>query len=219
MPLHIDFFISLASTYTYLAVNRAEAHAEKAGVALRWRPFSVRTIMTEQNNKPFAGKPVKMAYMWRDLERRAQRHGIAFRSIPPYPVDADGLANRVAALAAVEGWCPAFAKASYDGWFLGNGDPGDVENLSRAVLRTGRDPGETIARANSPDIHAKLAAETDAARTLGIFGSPTFVCGTELFWGDDRLEEAIEWCTSHEPVSTAAHVKAAAGEEAERPST
>ena len=197
MPLHIDFFLSLASTYTYLAVNRAEAHAEKAGIALRWRPFSVRTIMTEQNNKPFAGKPVKMAYMWRDLERRARRHGVAFESIPPYPVDAAGLANRVATVAAVEGWCPEFAKASYRGWFLEKGDPGDVENVSRALLRIGRDAGAIIARANSPEIHARLAAETDAARSLGIFGSPTFVCGTELFWGDDRLEEAIEWCTSH----------------------
>jgi 2-hydroxychromene-2-carboxylate isomerase len=197
MSMRIDFFLSLASTYTYLSVNRVEARAANAGVELRWRPFSVRTIMVEQNNKPFAGKPVKLAYMWRDLERRAQRHGIPFTSIPPYPVDADGLANRVATLAAAEGWCPEFAKASYHGWFLGKGDPGDVENLSRAVLRTGRDPSEVIARANSADIYAKLAAETDAARSLGIFGSPTFVCGTELFWGDDRLEEAIEWCTSH----------------------
>jgi len=197
MPKHIDFYLSLASTYTYLSVNRAEEHANDAGVELRWHPFSVRTIMIEQNNKPFAGKPVKLAYMWRDLERRARRHGIPFASIPPYPVDAEGLANRVATLAASEGWCSEFAKASYHGWFLGNGDPGDVENLSRALRRTGRDPGDIIARANSPEVHAKLTAETDAARSLGIFGSPTFVCGTELFWGDDRLEEAIEWCTSH----------------------
>jgi len=193
----MDFFLSLASTYTYLAVNRAEPLVTRAGVVLHWRPFSVRTIMVEQNNRPFAGKPVKLAYMWRDLERRAQRHGIPFASIPPYPVDADGLANRVATLAAVEGWCPEFAKASYHAWFLGNSDPGEVENLSRALRRTGRDPSEIITRASSPEIHAKFAAETDAARALGIFGSPTFVCGTEIFWGDDRLEEAIEWCVSH----------------------
>src|SRR5213080_1273656 len=98
--VHMDFFLSLASTYTYLSVNRAEQLAAKAGVLLHWRPFSVRTLMIEQNNRPFAGKPVKMAYMWRDLERRAQRHRIPFARIPPYPVDADGLANRVATLAA-----------------------------------------------------------------------------------------------------------------------
>lgn len=196
MLKNLDFFLSLASTYTYLSVNRAEELATSAGVVLRWRPFGVRTIMTEQNNRPFAGKPVKLAYMWRDLERRARRHGIPFASIPQYPVDADGLANRVATVAALEGWCPEFAKASYEAWFLEGHDPGGVENLSKALLRTGRDPGAIIARANSPDIHEKFAGETDVARALGIFGSPTFVCGNELFWGDDRLEDAIDWCRS-----------------------
>ena len=197
MATHMDFFLSLVSTYTYLSVNRAEELATRADVVLHWRPFNVRVIMVEQNNRPFVGKPVKMAYMWRDLERRAQRHRIPFASIPPYPVDADGLANRVATVAALEGWCPEFAKASYEAWFSDKNDPGEVENLSRVLLRTGRDPSDTIARANSPQIHEKLAAETDVARALGIFGSPTFVCGTELFWGDDRLEEAIDWCRSH----------------------
>jgi 2-hydroxychromene-2-carboxylate isomerase len=194
--MHIDFFLSLASTYTYLSVNRAEQVASSSGVVLRWRPFHLRTIMIEQNNRPFAGKPVKMAYMWRDLERRAHRHGIRFASIPRYPVDADGLANRVAALAALEGWCPEFAKASYEAWFLEDNDPGGVENLSRVLLRSGRNPVEIIARADSPEIRNKLAEETDVARALGIFGSPTFVCGTEIFWGDDRLEDAIDWCKS-----------------------
>jgi 2-hydroxychromene-2-carboxylate isomerase len=89
--MHMDFFLSLASTYTYLAVNRAEQLATRAGVVLRWRPFSVRTIMVEQDNRPFAGKPVKLAYMWRDLERRAQRHGIPFASIRPIRSTLTGL--------------------------------------------------------------------------------------------------------------------------------
>src|SRR5512145_1644026 len=109
----LDFFFFIGSTYTYLAVNRVEALARREGVALRWRPFNVRAIMIEQNNRPFVGKPVKMQYMWRDVERRAQRHGIAFRSIPDYPVDPDGLANRIATIAAEEGWCPAYVKATY----------------------------------------------------------------------------------------------------------
>jgi 2-hydroxychromene-2-carboxylate isomerase len=48
--------------------------------------------------------------------------------------------------------------------------------------------------ANSDDTKAVLTAETDAARELGIFGSPTFIVGRELFWGDDRLADAINWC-------------------------
>jgi 2-hydroxychromene-2-carboxylate isomerase len=197
MQKHLDFFCFLGSTYTYLAVNRAEAVASRENVALRWHPFSVRSIMLEQNNRPFVGKPVKLAYMWRDLERRAQRHGIPFASIPDYPNDADELANRVATLAALEGWCPQFAKAAYAKWFIENRDPGKVEYLSEVLQRMNRSPREIIERANSQEIRDKYAAETELARSMGIFGSPTFVCGTEIFWGDDRLEDAIDWCRSH----------------------
>ena len=74
----LDFFYFIGSTYTHLAVHRAEGLAARAGVELSWRPFSVRTLMREQNNIPFAGKPVKAAYMWRDIERRAARLGVPF---------------------------------------------------------------------------------------------------------------------------------------------
>lgn len=198
MQMHLDFFYFLGSTYTYLAVNRAEQVAQRDGVVLRWRPFSVRTIMHEQGNIPFATKPVKLKYMWRDLERRAHRHGVRFESPPTkYPVDSDELANRVATLAAMEGWCPAFTKAAYTAWFLENKDPGEVEHLSEILQRIGQDPAHVVAQANGQAVRDRYALETDVARNMGIFGSPTFACGAEIFWGDDRLEDAIEWCKSH----------------------
>ena len=61
----------------------------------------------------------------------------------------------------------------------------------------GKDPDEVVARANSEQIRAQYAAATEAARSMGIFGSPTFACGQEIFWGDDRLEDAINWCIAH----------------------
>ena len=192
----LDFFFFVGSTYTHLAVHRADALAARAGVTLRWRPFSVRKRMLEQNNRPFAGKPAKLAYMWRDLERRAQRHGVPFAAIPAYPIDADELANRVATIAASEGWCPQFAKAAYASWFIENKDPGKVEHLSALLQGLGREPGPIIARADSGAVRAQYEAQTDTARALGIFGSPTFVCDKEIFWGDDRLEDAIDWCKS-----------------------
>ena len=196
MQKQLDFFLFLGSTYTYLAVNRAEVLAAEAGLSLRWRPFSVRSIMIKQNNRPFVGKPVKLAYMWRDLERRAGRHGIPFKSIPPYPTDADELANRVATVAATEGWCPAFTRAAYRTWFLENKDPGKIEQTSLILEQLGQNPNEVLARADSSEIRDRYAAETEVARDLGIFGSPTFVYNSEIFWGDDRLEDAIDWCRS-----------------------
>jgi 2-hydroxychromene-2-carboxylate isomerase len=193
MSRQFDFFFFIGSTYTYLTVMRLEALAERERLAVRWRPFNVRAIMLKQSNIPFRSKPVKMAYMWRDVERRARRYGIPFRSIPPYPVDPDDLANRVAVLAATEGWCPEYTRATYLSWFVDGKAPGEIEHLRSLLSDLGRDPEAVIARANEPDIRERYGAETAAAEAMGIFGSPTFVARDEIFWGDDRLDDAIEW--------------------------
>jgi len=198
MSRALDFFFFIGSTYTYLAVSRIDDVAVRAGVSVRWRPFSVRAIMREHNNNPFTGKPSKMNYMWRDVERRAKRYAIPFRSIPPYPVDPDELANRVASLASLGGWCPEYTRAMYRAWFLEGQAPGDPEGLRRLLPQLGKDPDAVIAKANSQEIRDRYTAETDAARNLGIFGSPTFAWGSEIFWGDDRLEDAIEWSKAHD---------------------
>jgi 2-hydroxychromene-2-carboxylate isomerase len=192
----MDFFFSCASTYTYLSVMRIEKLAEAAGVTVRWRPFNLGEITREQNNRPFVGKPVKMKYMWRDLERRAAQHQIPFAGVPPYPVDADRLAHRVALLAAQEGWCPQLAKALYQQWFIGHKDPGDPVVLRDVLTTLGKDAGTLLAQADSQETARQLSVETDVARQLGIFGSPTFVVDREIFWGDDRLEAALDWSTN-----------------------
>jgi 2-hydroxychromene-2-carboxylate isomerase len=188
-----DFFYFIGSTYTYLTVMRIEALAAKQKISVTWRPFNVRSIMIEQNNIPFRGKPVKMKYMWRDIERRATLHHIPFNGPPVYPVDPDDLAGRVAILAAEQGWCPEYTKATYRAWFMDNKMPGDPAHLDDLLQKLGKAPAPIVAEANSERIRARYAAETDVARELGIFGSPTFARGQELFWGDDRLEEALTW--------------------------
>ena len=67
----IDFWFSIGSTYTYLTVMRRAGVQRNTGTEFRWQPFSVRQIMIEQDNIPLRTKPVKAAYMWRDIERRA----------------------------------------------------------------------------------------------------------------------------------------------------
>ena len=72
----VDFWFSVGSTYTYLTVMRIAEIERGSGVSFRWRPFNVRAIMREMNNIPFGNKPIKAAYMWRDIERRAEMYGV-----------------------------------------------------------------------------------------------------------------------------------------------
>jgi 2-hydroxychromene-2-carboxylate isomerase len=189
----IDFWFSIGSTYSYLSVMRLQHVAASTGITFRWRPFNVRAIMREMENIPFANKPAKAAYMWRDVERRAAMCGLAPRLPAPYPIAELEFANRVAVIGMAEGWGETYTRAAYEGWFERGEPAGSEPNLSTAISAANQDVGGVLERANGPQGIEGLSAATAEARALGIFGSPTFVVDGELFWGDDRLEDAVEW--------------------------
>jgi 2-hydroxychromene-2-carboxylate isomerase len=188
----IDFWFSVGSLYTFLAVMRMDRFEDTMGIEFRWRPFSVRTLMIEMDNIP-ARKPVKMEYVWRDVQRRAEKYGVPFTTRPPYPLRDFDLANRIAVVGAQEGWCPDYVRATYRRWFVDGHEAGGEPNVSASLREAGQDPGRVLARARSDEVGHAYEAATDEARALGMFGAPTFVTRGELFWGDDRLEDAIAW--------------------------
>ena len=176
MSAQVDFFFNFGSTYSYLSIMRLEDEAVKAGVQIRLRPFNVRKLFVEQTNIPFPKeKAAKVAYMWRDIERRAARFGLEWNGVPPYPVDRSGLANRLGVIAGKEGWASAFTQAAYRAWFIDHKDFGQPEVASALLSDVGKDPRELIERAEGNAGKADFEAETDVARSLGIFGVPTFV--------------------------------------------
>ncbi|RTM09920.1 MAG: 2-hydroxychromene-2-carboxylate isomerase [Hyphomicrobiales bacterium] len=187
-----DFFYFLGSGYAYLSVMRIGAMARQAGIAVRWRPFNVRTVMAE-NNIALRTQVAKVSYIWRDVARRAATHEVPFVKAPIWPTDADLLAHRVAMVAAEGGWCEAYTLASFKAWYLEGMALGDRAHLEHVLPPLGKDVDAVVAAANAPSAHQRLKAETDAARGYGIFGSPAFVVDGETFWGDDRLEEAFAW--------------------------
>jgi DSBA-like thioredoxin domain len=76
---HIDFWFTMGSTYSYLSVSRLADVERSTGVTFRWRPFHLLIILQEMKHVPFADKPTKSAYMWRDIERRAAMYGIPMK--------------------------------------------------------------------------------------------------------------------------------------------
>jgi 2-hydroxychromene-2-carboxylate isomerase len=189
----IDFWYSIGSTYSYLTVMRLPTLARASGIEFLWRPFNVRHVMVTQNNIPFKDKPEKTAHMWRDIQRRAARHGMAPALPAPYPLPGLVLANQVAILGAEQDWAEAYTQATYRRWFEEGQPPGEEPNLSASIAEIGQDPLIVLDLAKSDRIVAALAASTKDAMAIGVFGSPSFVVEGELFWGDDRLEDALDW--------------------------
>ena len=190
----IDFWFTMGSTYSFLSVMRLATLEQSTGISFRWRPFHLLIILQEMKHVPFADKPAKSAYMWRDIERRAAMYGLSVTLPAPYPAKQSVMANLVAIVGMREGWGSDYVRAAYRRWFQLGQETGSEPNVSESLGDVGQDPARVLALANSEDTKAALNAETNAARELGIFGSPTFTVDGELFWGDDRMEDAISWC-------------------------
>ena len=190
----IEFWFSIGSTYTYLSVIRLKEVEEKFGLKFSWQPFSVRKIMLEMDNVPFPPtKQVKADYMWRDIERRAYSYGFEAKVPAPYPLKKFDFANSVAVLGVQEGWCAEYVSATYRRWFVDGLEPGSEPNVSESLREIGLKPGNVLKLAADDKIQKAYLKQTEQAQSKNIFGSPSFIVDDELFWGDDRLEDAVNW--------------------------
>ena len=195
----IDFYFSIGSTYTYLAVTRILDVEKKHGVKFNWKPFSVRAIMKEMNNIPFPkDKKNKVDYMWRDIERRAKSYGFFAKTPVPYPLSEFDLANQIAILGLEEGWGIDYVRLTYKKWFQEGKEPAIDPSISEVCDELKLNKNEIITAAKDQIIQNKYLLNTDSARNNKIFGSPTFVVNSEIFWGDDRMEDAIAWSKTNE---------------------
>ena len=190
----VEFWFEFASTYSYLAASRVGAAARQAGIELAWRPFLLGPIFGQQgwNDSPFNIYPVKGRYMWRDMERLCAAQGL--KLVRPSQFPRNGLqAARVALVAADQGWADKFVPAVYRANFAEDRDIADPGAIAALIGALGQDAAATLTLASSEPIKQRLKAQTAQAAQLGIFGAPSFIVGGELFWGNDRLDQALAW--------------------------
>ncbi|MBL8668448.1 MAG: 2-hydroxychromene-2-carboxylate isomerase [Rhodospirillales bacterium] len=194
----MQFWFEFASTYSYPAAMRIEAAAARHGVALDWRPFWLGPIFAEQgwNDSPFNLQPAKGRYMWRDLERRCAGYGLPLLRPSRFPRNGR-LAARIVIGAAGEPWLPAFVRAVYHANFAEDRNITDRGVIVDLLEGLGLPSAALLASGESERAKEALAAQTAQAQRLGVFGAPSFIVGDELFWGDDRLEDALDWHVRH----------------------
>ncbi|MGP1256068.1 MAG: 2-hydroxychromene-2-carboxylate isomerase [Kiloniellales bacterium] len=202
MAKEMEFWFEFASTYSYLSIMRVDGLARDRGVAVTWRPFLLGPIFAEQGwtTSPFNLYPAKGDYMWRDLERRAASFGIPFRRWAPsddVPFPQNSLkAARLALIGLDADWGRAFCQSVFHAEFSEGADITDASLLSRLADQAGA-PADVLSAANDETNKLRLRATVEEAKEKGLFGAPSFVVGGELFWGDDRLEDALDWASSH----------------------
>jgi 2-hydroxychromene-2-carboxylate isomerase len=194
MSKQIDFWFDFASTYSYLAALRIEPLAAARGVTVRWRPFLLGPVFTAMgwNDSPFNIYPSKGRYMWRDMERLCKHYGLPLKKPSRFPRNGIRAARVICAHADAD-WVPDFARAVFSAGFVEDRDIGERDVVVDLLGKLGLDADALIATAESPEGKELLRHQNDEAFKLDIFGAPSFIVDGELFWGNDRLEQALAW--------------------------
>lgn len=194
----MEVWVEFASTYSHIAAQRIEKEAEKAGVVIAWRPFLLGPVFQLQglNDSPFNVNKVKGDYMWRDMERQCEKFNIPFKKPSVFPRNSL-TAARIATAAEGESWQSAFVRETFLSNFYLDEDIADLQVLKGALARANcPDIDKAIASAKDQAIKDKLRDRNNEAISRGVFGAPNFFIEDELFWGSDRLEQAIAFAVN-----------------------
>jgi len=188
----IEFFFDCSSPWTYLGFHNIQPLAAELGVTIRWRPILVGGIFNSVNPSVYASRehpvPAKQAYQLKDMQDWARHSGLAIRFPPTvFPVNSVK-AMRGCILLEPQGKLVPFAQAVFEAYWRDDRDISNDAVLAEASERAGVSAAAFFAGIARQEIKDQLKANTDELIRRGGFGSPTmFVCGDDMYFGNDRL--------------------------------
>jgi len=191
-PPEIEFWFEFASNYSYLSVMRIEDAARQSGVRIVWKPFLLGPIFRDLGfeTSPFVLQKEKGAYVWRDMARQCRKYGLGWVQPTTFP-RLGVLPARIALLGAEQPWIGAFCRQVMELNFALDKDINQPDRMAGILTELGLPALDILNQAQAEPIKKLLREQTGAARARGVFGAPTFFVGTEMFWGNDRLEDAL----------------------------
>ncbi len=191
-PPKMEFWFEFGSNYSYLSVMRIEDAARRHGVSIVWKPFLLGPIFRALGfeTSPFVLQKEKGAYVWQDMARQCRKYGLRWTTPSKFP-RLGVLPLRVALLGAEQPWIGAFCRRVMELNFVLDEDINQAAGLSPILQELGLPTAQILETAQAESTKTRLREQTEQARRKGIFGAPTFFVGTEMFWGNDRLDDAL----------------------------
>jgi 2-hydroxychromene-2-carboxylate isomerase len=187
----IEVYFDFRSPYAYFAAHRIRRGLPRADITFAWRPVAIDVLLNLQaGGEAFAPyvdplSAPKRAHLIADVRRLASYYDLPLKPTrPPRP-------NSIPALCLAtllpEGQRAQFVCAVFDALWQKQQDIADAAVLARCLTQAGG-PADTLMRSFEVAARAELADRTEQAYARGVFGVPTFVCGDEIFFGNDRLD-------------------------------
>jgi 2-hydroxychromene-2-carboxylate isomerase len=196
----IEFWFDFGSNYSYITAMRITQAAQRHGVAVAWNPFLLGPIFKSfgWDNSPFVLQKQKGAYVWKDMARQCEKYGLPWRQPTSFP-RAAVLPSRVALAGEGAPWQGEFCRRVFALNFAEDRDIHTPEAVAGVLEELGLPAGELMQQAQSDAVKLKLRQQTETATARGVFGAPTFFVGDEMFWGNDRLEDALAFAAGVKP--------------------
>jgi 2-hydroxychromene-2-carboxylate isomerase len=185
----MEFWFEFGSNYSYLSVMRVEAEARRYEVRIIWQPFLLGPIFRAlgMENSPFVLQKEKGAYVWRDMVRQCRKYGLQWTQPSTFP-----------RLGVDEPWIGTFCSRVMQLNFVQDQDINQPESMTPILTDLGLPAADIVQQAQSEPVKNRLRQQTDQARERGIFGAPTFFVGSEMFWGNDRMDDALSFASGHQ---------------------
>ena len=191
-PPTLEFWFDFGSSYSYLSAMRIEALARAHNVRVVWKPFLLGVVFQSLGwqTSPFVLQKIKGDHAWRDMARQCAKYGLPWRQPGTFPRTAL-LPMRVALVGGDQGWIAAFTRRMMMLNFAEDRAIDNAEAVSEVLTALDLDARAILALALSDDNKLRLRRQTQQAQALQLFGAPSFISAGELFWGNDRLEDAL----------------------------
>lgn len=195
-PKRLEFWFEFGSNYSYLSVMRIEALAAAFNVEVEWKPFLLGPIFRSfgWESSPFILQKAKGEYTWHDMARLCRKYGLSWNKPSHFPRSAV-LPLRVALVGADTEWIGEYSRRMMEKNFAEDQEIDTRDVVFDVLTALDLPAAELLEMAVADANKLALREQTATATRRGIFGAPTFFVGDEMFWGNDRLEDALTYCT------------------------
>ncbi|KRB83872.1 2-hydroxychromene-2-carboxylate isomerase [Noviherbaspirillum sp. Root189] len=185
----IEFFFDVGSPYSYLAYHQLPKIAHARNASILWRPMLLGGVFQATGNASPANVPLKAVYSKVDLERWARRFNVTFNHNPHFPINTLQLMRGAVAMQMrSDAEFHRYLSAIFSAMFEHPRNLGNPEEVAAVLEGAGISPLLFLELIKDDKVKAKLKSDTEEAVARGVFGAPTFFVGSDMYWGQDRLD-------------------------------
>ncbi|WP_208509311.1 2-hydroxychromene-2-carboxylate isomerase [Variovorax paradoxus] len=189
MTKTVEFYFDFGSPAAYLAATQLPHVCADTGAELVWKPLLLGGVFQATGNHSPAEIAPKGSYMTTDLQRFAKRYGVPFVHNPHFPINTLLLMRGATAIQLQQpARFDAYVDAIYHAMWVEPRNLNDPAEVGGVLQAAGFDPAALLAAAGQQEVKDRLKAVTQEAVARGVFGAPTMFVGSDMFWGQDRLD-------------------------------